>query len=91
MEIPKSVLDFLLVEIREHSTRDVFIYAFESVCIVNKRVYPISFFHFPAWEFLNTFFLANTVHRDVETILCSPITLLTGTFVEVSLCSMDTF
>ncbi|KAM2812329.1 hypothetical protein PS2_039415 [Malus domestica] len=37
MEIPKSVTDFLLVEIEERCTRDVFTYAFESVCIVNKK------------------------------------------------------
>ncbi|KAM1124286.1 hypothetical protein ACFX2B_039228 [Malus domestica] len=37
MEIPKSVPDFLLVEIGERCTRDVFIYVFESVCIVNKN------------------------------------------------------
>ncbi|RXH97354.1 hypothetical protein DVH24_036022 [Malus domestica] len=70
---------------------DVFIYAFESVHIVNKWVYPTSSLHFPAWEFLNTSFLASTVRCDVDTILCSPITLLTSTFVRVSLCAMDTF
>ncbi|KAM1284883.1 hypothetical protein ACFX2J_027524 [Malus domestica] len=91
IKIPKSIPDFLLIEIGERSTKDVFIYAFESVRIVTKKVYPTLSPHFPAWEFLNTSFLASTVQRDVETILRSPITLLTGTFVGVSLCAMDTF
>ncbi|KAM2161776.1 hypothetical protein ACFX1Q_039647 [Malus domestica] len=37
MEIPKSIPDFLLVEIEERCTRDVFTYAFEPVCIVIKK------------------------------------------------------
>lgn len=49
MKIPKSVPDFLLVEIGERCTRNVFIYAFESVRIVNKKVYPILSLHFPDW------------------------------------------
>ncbi|CAN6562519.1 unnamed protein product [Malus baccata var. baccata] len=71
--------------------KDVFIYTFESICIVTKKVYPTLSPHFPAWEFLNNSFLASTVQRDIETILRSPITLLIGTFVGVSLCAMDTF
>ncbi|KAM1018155.1 hypothetical protein ACFX2C_039810 [Malus domestica] len=92
MEIPKSVPDFLLVEIGERCTRDVFIYVFESVCIVNKNVYPALYHFISLIGFINNSFLTRYVQRDIEIILGSPITfLLTGTFGWVSLCSVGTY
>ncbi|XP_050122306.1 uncharacterized protein LOC126599887 [Malus sylvestris] len=90
MEITISIPDFLLVEIREHCTMDVFLYAFESFGIGNK-VYPEFSLHCPNWWFLTNSFLTRNVQSDTETILVSPTTLLTGTFGWVSSCSMDTF
>ena len=90
MAIPKSVPDFLLVEIRERCPMDVFLYAFESFGIGNK-VYPEFSLHCPDWWFLTNSFLTRNVQSDTKTILVSPTTLLTGTFGWVSSCSMDTF
>ncbi|KAM2117603.1 hypothetical protein ACFX1Q_010696 [Malus domestica] len=90
MEITKSVPNFLLVEIRERCTLDVFLYAFESLGIGNK-VYLEFSLHCPDWWFLTNSFLTRNVQSDTETILVSPVTLLTGTFGWVSSCSMDTF